>query len=543
VVITLDRIVLARGSRVLVDGFSGSFGSGDRIGLVGPNGCGKSSLLEAIAGLIPLESGRIEVAPPDAVVGYLRQVRAVPQNWTVLETLRQLTGVAAAEARFTDASSRLAVDDSAAAAAEYESALNAFSTLGVGTLEDRAPAMLDKIGLGVSLDRRCHGLSGGELARLGLVATMLSQFDVLLLDEPTNDLDSDGLVMLRDFVVSRSEPLVMVSHDRQFLDHTITGVIEFDPALSRVTSFDGGYEAWHRERSRNRDAAIDANQRYTDSVAQLQDQAAAARQRSARGVGSANRAYSAGRVDKLTRGAMLEGATASGSSASRIERELDRLEQPEQLRKVWQLQLELPFAGGTSEVLTVDSVVVCRGDCVVGPIDLSVHPGDRLRVVGANGSGKSLLLSVLTGATPPESGRISVVARGQVGVMDQQRSAVPRSDATLIDWFPEATSMVSTQARTLLAKFGLGVDDISRPTSTLSPGERTRANLALLAANETDMLVLDEPTNHLDLPAIEQLEQAINRYAGTLILVTHDETFAASVHIDRTLNLGCASPE
>jgi len=534
VLVTLDRIVLSRESRVLVNDFTGSFGGGDRIGLVGPNGCGKSSLLEAIAGQIPLDSGHIELAPPDAVVGYLRQVRAVPPTWTVREALRQITGVAQAEARFEAAASKLAVDDSARAASEYEAALNTFTTVGVATLEDRAPAVLEQVGLVADITRSCRGLSGGELARLGLAGTLLSQFDVLLLDEPTNDLDGDGLAMLRNFVTSRTEPLLMVSHDRAFLSEAITGVIEFDPALSRVTRFDGGYQAWLREGSRNREAAIEANQRYVESAGQLRDQASAARKRAARGAASANRAYSAGRVDKMQRGAMLEGATRAGSSAARAERELERLEQPDQVRKVWKLKLDFPFGGGTSSVVTADRVVIHRGDFSLGPLDLAIHPGERVRITGANGSGKSLLLAVLSGVAEPDSGRVTAVRSDRAGVMDQGRTSVPSSAVPLSEWFPGAATMVPTEARTLLAKFGLGAEDIDRATATLSPGERTRANLALLAAVPTDVLVLDEPTNHLDLPAIEQLERTLSQYRGTLILVTHDEVFAASVNLDIT---------
>ncbi len=522
---------------MLIDGFTGSFGAGDCIGLVGPNGCGKSSLLEAVAGLIPLDSGHIETAPPHPTTGYLKQIRAVPQTWTVGEAVRQLTGVASAEGRLVEAAAALATDDSHAAAVEYDQALTNFSNVGGGSIEDRAPTVLHEVGLTLELDRPCRGLSGGELARLNLAAILLSQFDVLLLDEPTNDLDGDGLKMLADFVTSRREPVLLVSHDRAFLRQTITGVVEFDPALAKVVSFAGGFDAWQRERERARQSAIDADQRYSEEVSRLREQADAARRSSARGTGAANRAYSEGRADKLQRGAMREGASAAGSSAARVEREIARMEQPTQLRKIWQLNLDFPAKSPSARVITAEAARVSRGGFELGPVDLSIAAGSRVRIVGRNGSGKSLLLDLLASAMSPDSGRVTGSGGGSVGLMNQERSAVPRSEAKLIDWFPTEANRELTDSRTLMAKFGLDSDDINRPMSTLSQGERTRVNLALLSARSTDVLILDEPTNHLDLPAIEQLEQALNRYSGTLILVTHDEQFASSVQLDLTFDV------
>lgn len=534
--VAFEDVVLARGSQILIDGFSTVVGNDSCIGIFGPNGCGKSTLLQAILGELPLESGRINVRPALATVGYVPQLRDLPPGATVREVLRERTGVADAEARLARASRQLEVDSSAAAGDTFNDALSRFIALGVDSLEERAPTVLADLGCDFGLDRVCAGLSGGERARVGLAGILLSQYDVLLLDEPTNDLDEAGIRSLTNFVTSRTTPVLLVSHDRRFLESTITGVLEFDPSQDRVLRFEGGYGSWQEERERARIALQIENERFEADVASLRQQADASRQRAAAGTRSANRAYASGRIDKLQRGAMREGATSEGSSVKAIERKLDRLNAPEQVRKVWSLKLEFP-SPTRAGAFTLDAAVGWQGDFELGPISVSVAPGERVRVAGPNGAGKSVLVDLLVGRLAPFAGRVDVPAAIEIGLLDQQRSVVPLQAASLVEWFPEAARLPIVEARTLLAKFGLGGDDVNRPMRTLSPGERTRAALALLSVGPYCALVLDEPTNHLDLPAIEQLEAALAAYRGTLIVVTHDEEFAERISFDQRVQL------
>ena len=534
--VAFEDVVLARGSQVLIDGLSTVIGNDSCIGIFGPNGCGKSTLLQAILGELPIEAGRIDVRPVLATVGYVPQLRDLPPDATVREVLRKRTGVADAEARLAQASRRLEVDASAAAGDAFNDALNRFISLGVDSLEDRAPTVLADLGCEFTLDRLCAGLSGGELARVGLAGILLSQYDVLLLDEPTNDLDAAGIRSLTDFVTSRTTPVLLVSHDRRFLEATITGVLEFDPSLDRVVRFEGGYRSWQEERERARIVLQAEHDRFETDATALRQQADASRQRSAAGTRSANRAYASGRIDKLQRGAMREGATSEGSAVKAIERKLDRLNAPDQVRKVWSLKLEFP-SPARAGAFTLDSTTAKQGDFELGPLSVSIAPGQRVRIAGPNGSGKSMLVDLLVGRLSPAHGRASVPPVDEIGLLDQQRSVVPLQDSNLVEWFPETSDLPVVEARTLLAKFGLGGDDVNRPMNTLSPGERTRAGLALLSEAPYSALVLDEPTNHLDLPAIEQLEQALVAYRGTLIVVTHDEEFAERISFDQHVQL------
>jgi len=537
VTIVLEDVVLVRGVQTLVNGLTAVVGDRDRVGLFGPNGCGKSSLLAAMRGDLPLEAGRITFNPPEMTIGYLPQSRDLPSDWTVLEALRERTGVQSAERTLEQCSSRLTSDASAEAAGAYDLALGRFLSLGADSLNDRAATMLAEMGTDVPLDRRCEGLSGGELARIGLAGIVLSRFDALLLDEPTNDLDEAGLARLTEFVDGFDGPVLLVSHDRRFLETTITSVIEFDPYLDRVAQFNGGYRAWQRERKRAHATAVDEGQRYDESVAGLKEQIAAIGRQSARGVRTAKRAHADGSVDKLLRNMMIDGATAGAGSARQAKRQLERLQQPDPVRKVWNLRLSFLVARRPAASFTLADGRLERGDFALGPVNLSINPAERVRIHGPNGCGKSLLLEALAGNQPGCDGRSPVSSAPEVGVLDQRRSIVTRGVAGLAAWFSDASGMSAVDARTQLAKFGLGRDDVDRPMSTLSEGERTRAGLALLAATESTALILDEPTNHLDLPAIEQLEAALAGYRGTLILVTHDEAFAEAIAIDRTIDL------
>ncbi|HAM23365.1 MAG TPA: heme ABC transporter ATP-binding protein, partial [Actinobacteria bacterium] len=248
--------------------------------------------------------------------------------------------------------------------------------------------------------------------------------------------------------------------------------------------------------------------------------------------------YAQGSVDKLLRDRMIDGATAGAGSARAVNRQLDKLEKPDSVRKVWNLRLSFPTDQRSPASFTLSNAHLSRGGFSLGPLDLSVNPGERVRIHGTNGSGKSVLVEALAGAATLEHPRAAGASHATIGVLDQGRTQVPRAETTLSEWFPEASALSSADARTLLAKFGLGSDDVDRPMRTLSEGERTRVGLALIASRETTGLILDEPTNHLDLPAIEELEQALANYTGTLVVVSHDEAFAQALHIDRTVVLG-----
>lgn len=521
----------AFGDRELFSGLDLVVAPGDVVGLVGPNGAGKTTLLRILAGSRAPESGTVSLSPPTARVGYLVQEVERKDDETVRTFLERRTGVADAQTEMDDASHALAAEDPGADD-RFTEALERWMSLGGADLDARLGVVADDLGLTVDLDLPMTALSGGQAARVGLAALLLSRFDLYLLDEPTNDLDTDGLHRLEEFVERVQAPVVVVSHDREFLARTVTRVVEIDRSLQRVATYGGSYDAYLDERSTARRQAREAFEDYAARRDALQARARTQRAWMEKGVRNARR--KATDNDKNVKHHRGETSEKQAAKARQTDRMIERLEVVEEPRKEWQLRMSIAAAPRSGAVVaTARAAVVRRGDFTLGPVDVQLDWQDRVAVTGPNGSGKSTLLALLLGRVAPDEGSASLGPGVLVGEVDQARAAF-EGDAPVGDAFArEVPDWTTADVRTLLAKFGLAGHQVGRPAASLSPGERTRAALALLQARGVNLLVLDEPTNHLDLPAIEQLEQAMESFDGTVLLVTHDRRMLDTVRLTR----------
>jgi len=426
---------------VVLDRVSLAISAHERIGVVGPNGIGKSTLLRVLAGLEPPDSGVVSREPAGLAVSYLTQ-------------------------------------------------------------ESQQP-----------------GRSGGEAARAKLEAILESDAEVLLLDEPTNDLDFAGLELLERFVDRYRGGLVAISHDREFLER-MTQIVEFEAETRRVRVYSGGWSAYEAERSSARAGRERAYERYAGGRERVAEQARRMRQWEERG-------YGQGRKKKKGK-----------DVAKAFEKKLDRLERVEKPWSPWRLQLGLaPSVRSGDVVARLEQAVIERAGFRLGPVDLELRNGDRLAIRGRNGSGKTTLLKALLGELPLSAGRRWIGPSSVLGALPQGDGPFSGPER-LLDAFTTRSRLPIGEARALLAKFTLGGEHVYRPGRSLSPGERSRAVLALLTAGGVNALVLDEPTNHLDLEAIEQLEQALEDYGGTIVLVTHDRRFLEAFKPTRALELG-----
>ena len=523
------------GARHLFHGLDLVVAPGLVVGLVGANGAGKSTLLRLLAGLTDPEGGSVRLSPPGSQVGYLPQETDRRPGENVEAFLARRTGVAEAQRRL-DAATEALADSRPGSDDEYAEALEAWLALGAADLAERSAAVLADVGLGVPADALMTSLSGGQAARAGLASLLLSRYDVFLLDEPTNDLDLQGLDQLETFVHGLRPGVVVVSHDREFLSRTVTQVVELDLAQQHVGVFGGSYGDYLRERELARQHAREAYEDYDQTKSSLQARARMQRGWSDKGTRQALR--KATDNDKHLVHKARQSSQKQAAKAKQTDRLLERLEEVEEPRKEWELQLEIASAPRSGAVVaSLRDVVVHRGQFTLGPVQLEVGWGDRLVVTGANGSGKSTLLAVLLGRLAPDHGEARLGPGVRVGEIDQARAAFDSAAPLLGSFAAHVPTWPDADVRTLLAKFGLGAEHVLRPTSSLSPGERTRAGLALLQAVGVNLLVLDEPTNHLDLPAIEQLESALDSFDGTLVLVTHDRRMLASVRHTRRLVL------
>jgi ATPase subunit of ABC transporter with duplicated ATPase domains len=428
------------GDTMVLNGVSLTVTPESRIGIVGPNGIGKSTLLLVLGGLEEPDEGAVSREPPGLSVAY------VPQQ----------------------------------------------------------PEVTNR--------------SGGEQARAALEAILGVDADVLLLDEPTNDLDFAGLELLQRTLDRHRGGVVVVSHDRAFLER-MTRIVELEPETRRVREYAGGWSAFEAERARARGRAEGDYRRYAEERSRIQEQARRMRRWEERG-------YGQGRKKKKTK-----------DVAKQYEKKLALLEPVEKPWSPWRLELDLAGGGRPGDVVArLEGAVVERDAFRIGPLDLVVRHGERLVIGGRNGVGKTTLLRALLGDLPLAEGSRWIGPGVVLGTLPQGPGPFAGGER-LLDTFVAHTGLETGAARTLLAKFALGADDVHRPGRSLSPGERSRATLALLAAQGVNALVLDEPTNHLDLEAIEQLEAALETYEGTVLLVTHDRRFLEAFRATRTLEL------
>jgi ATPase subunit of ABC transporter with duplicated ATPase domains len=434
------NVTKSYGDVVVLDGVSLTIPPGDRVGLVGPNGVGKTTLLRVLAGLESPETGVVTREPPGLSVAYLAQ----------------------------------------------------------------EPSAID--------------LSGGEAARAHLERVLATDADVVLLDEPTNDLDFAGLELLERFVGRHRGGLVVVSHDRAFLE-SMTRIVEFEAETRRVHEYAGGWTDYAGARVRARERHYADYHDYVAERRRVEEQARRMQRWEERG-------YGQGRKKKKTK-----------DVRKAFDKKLDRLERVEKPWEPWRLELELvPARRGGDVAVRLEQAVVEQDSFRLGPIDLEVRAGDRLAVLGRNGAGKTTLLRALLGELELLSGRRTVGPGVVLGVLPQGPGPFA-ADAPFLDVFLGASALGKDAARSLLAKFALGADDVHRTGRSLSPGERSRAALALLAARGVNALVLDEPTNHLDLEAVEELEAALTGFPGTIVLVTHDRRFLEAFDATQTLSL------
>nr|WP_067472234.1 ABC-F family ATP-binding cassette domain-containing protein [Actinomadura hibisca] len=502
----------APGARPVLDRVSLTVAPGERAGIVGENGSGKSTLLRLIAGVERPDSGEITVLA-DGGVGHLGQTLGLPPHLTVADAIdHALAALRAMERRMRELEAGL----TEATMAEYGDLLSAYEARGGYEADARVDKALHGLGLArIGRDRELGGLSGGEQARLGLACLLAASPETLLLDEPTNHLDASSTAWLEERLRAHRGTVVVVSHDRVFLDRVATTILEVEDG--GVTRFGGGYTGFLAGKAAARQRWERAYEDWRAEIKRLETFAATTAHRVAAGREMKDRnkmAYdrNAGRVQS--------------SIASRVrnaEERLRRLQDDPVPRPPEPLRFQGGFGGGGA----AEGVLAELRDVRVGDrlhvAALTVQAGDRLLVRGDNGAGKSTLVKVLAGQEPDAG---SVRCRGRIGCLPQEVE-FDRPERTVLATFAEGRPGHAEEHRARLLALGLfRPEALDTPVGALSVGQRRRLGLARLLTERHDLLLLDEPTNHLSLTLVEELEQALADYPGALVVVSHDRALS-----------------
>ena len=500
---------------------------GQRLGLVGPNGCGKSTLLRILAGVEKPDSGVVVYDPPGLRMGYLPQGYEPAGKETVEQFLTRTEGdLRALEARLEELAGRMVSEASRPELAqEYDETLARLEV--AAQAARRGPEVLAMLGLdGLSGSLPVEKLSGGQKTRLALAGILLTGPQLLLLDEPTNHLDIVMLELLEDWLRRLPIPVLVVSHDRVFLQRVATGILELEPVGHTVRLYAGGYDAYVQEKEAERQRQW---QEYTD-----QQQEIGRLRRAAACVRSQARFHKGGKTDPQKMDAMSAGFFANRGKevvqkAKNIEKRIGRLltvERVEKPARSWQMKIE--FSGVESsgrDVLVLEDLAVGYGDKeLLSHLNLILRYGQRVAMVGANGSGKTTLVRTLAGQLPPLAGQVRLGANVRLGYMAQEQENL-KPDQNALEALGQRCALGETEMRGFLSKFLFKGDEVFVPAAQLSYGQRARLMLACLAASGANCLLLDEPINHLDIPARQQFETALGDFPGTVLAVVHDRAF------------------
>ncbi len=496
---------------------------GERIALIGPNGCGKTTLLRIITGLEQADSGAVSLAS-GLTIGYLPQGMELSPEHTLAEAVR--SGVAGYEpARQKVARLETAMADASAEAlprilTEYDAALEHFESLGGYQLEHRCEQILAHLGLGeLEADLPVRNLSGGQKTRLGLARLLIAEPDVLLLDEPTNHLDIEALEWLEGFLASYRGAVLMVSHDRVFLDRCVSGLVAIDEKTHTATFYSGNYTDYAEARVSQLQKQRAQWQDQQVKIRQLEDSIRHVSER-------ANRYQNLSKDDFQRRKSKMVMRKATAQS-TRLQRYIDSEERVEKPIAGWHLKIDFGQMprGGQEVIVLRDAGHTYDGDrWLFRQSTQMLRHGERIVLVGPNGCGKSTLLKAIAGQIALAEGEVKIGANIRIGYMPQEQETL---DPTLtpLRVVQDATSITETEVRNFLHLFLFAGDEVFTPVGALSHGERSRLLLAKLVIGGANCLVLDEPLNHLDIVSRERIEEALESFPGAILSTTHDRAF------------------
>ena len=534
--LTAHHIYKSYGIQTILNDISFSISSAERIGLIGPNGCGKSTLLRILAGLESPDSGTVIRTRPALRIGYLAQGLDFSPEETVQSALFTAAGQAdeLADEIAVTAGLLSADPDNPALQARYDDLLRQLSA------ENQQPQeILTHLGFAdIPPGTPIRHLSGGQKTRLMLARILVQDPQLLLLDEPTNHLDIEMLTWLEAWISSFPGALLIVSHDRVFLDNTVTTILDLNAEKHSLRAYPGNYSAYLQQFFAEQDRQWEAYRDQEYEIRRMQQDIARTKEQARQvEITTTPRQPGVRRIAKKV-------AVKAKSREKKLERYLESDERVDKPRPAWQMKLEFNAPEEMSR-----NVLVTEGLCVgydasqplLSDLNLYIQAGQRIVLTGANGAGKTSFVRTIAGQLAPLAGQVRLGASIRAGYMTQEQEMLQPS-LSPYETIRQVSAFNETEARNFLHYFLFAGDDALRPCRELSFGERSRLELAMLVAAGCNFLLLDEPINHLDIPSRARFEQALKHFKGTVLAVVHDryfiEHFATGLWLARDGRIG-----